>query len=441
MDAPDAMLMPPASIESEQSVLGGLFMDPSAYDRISWLSGQAFFRGDHKLIFAAQTALIEAGRGCDLLLVIEHLKARGELESAGGVSYMGTLQFNTPSAANIHRYAEIVMNRWGLRRLLTEASNVGGKAHEPGADPKAIADQACEAFLSVAQAREVGEPQPFYRALADAIDWMDEPIKGIPTGYPALDNVLDGLRPGELIIVAGRPSMGKTALAYCIAEHVARSVPTVFFSLEMTGRQIGVRAMKYHESLTDRTTAYNHLSALKLHVDESSQMTVGSMRLRLQRLRRTSGVGLVVVDYLQLMRGEGENRTQEVGSLSRGLKSIAKEFNVPVIAVSQINRGVEQRGDKRPLMSDLRESGDIEQDADVVAFVYRDEYYDLNSPAKGLAEVLIRKHRNGATGTAWLGFRPQHARFVNHDGPLPRMNEPKSKVANFNDYKTAAGGE
>lgn len=441
MDSPDGMLMPPCSIESEQSVIGGLLLDPSAYDRIHWLSEQAFFRADHRLIFAAQKSLIEAGRGCDVLLLAEYLKGRGELENAGGMAYIGGLSVNTASAANIHRYAEIVMNRWGLRRLLTEASNVGGQAHEPGADPKKIADQACESFLSVAQARDVGEPQPFHKALGEALDWMDEPIKGLPTGYPTLDGVLNGLRPGELIIVAGRPSMGKTALAYCVAEHVARTAPTVFFSLEMTGRQIGVRAIKYHESLVGRREAYDHLAGLKMHVDESSQLTVGAMRLRLQRLRRTSGVGLVVVDYLQLMKGDGENRTQEVGSLSRGLKSIAKEFNVPVIAVSQINRGVEQRGDKRPMMSDLRESGDIEQDADVVAFVYRDEYYDPGSPAKGLAEVLVRKHRNGATGTAWLGFRAEHARFVTHDGPIPVMREPKAKVTNFQDYLARTGGE
>lgn len=437
----NVLLLPPASIESEQSVIGGLFIDPSAYDRIPWLSDQAFYRQDHRLIFAAQVALIEAGRGCDALLASEYLAARGELERAGGAAYLSEVFLNTPSAANIKRYAEIVMNRWGLRRLLVEAGNVGGKAHEPGADPKAIADQACEAFLSVAQAKEVGEPQPFYKAIADAIDWMDEPTKGLLTGYPSLDQILDGLRPGELIVIAGRPSMGKTALAYCITEHVAKSHQVAFFSLEMTGRQIGVRAMKYHQWLTNRDAAFDHLSALKLHIDETAQMTIGSMRLRLQKLKRTHGLSLVVVDYLQLMKGDGENRTQEVGSLSRGLKLLAKEFNVPVIAVSQINRGVEQRADKRPMMSDLRESGDIEQDADVVALVYRDEYYDPNSVAKGWAEVLVRKHRNGATGAAWLGFIPEHARFVNNSGPIPRMHEAKPKVSNFSDYRAAAGGE
>lgn len=436
------MSSPDAALNAEQAVIGGLILAPHAYDRIAWLPTEAFLREDHRLIYTAIVALIEGGKAVDALLVAEELQRRGQLERVGGQRDIGSMALNTPTAANITRYADLVMEAWSLRRLQEHAQIVLMEAAEPGANPGSIADKACEAFLSVAEAKATGEPVSFERATKEAVDWLESPVKGLSTGYSALDRVIGALRPGEYIILAGRPSMGKSALCSNIAEHVGQEHPVAYFSVEMTRRQVAARALRYHESLTDRSQAFFYLADIKIMIDDSPTLTVGALRLRLQRIKRTHGLALVVVDYLQRMQGRGENRTQEIGSISRGLATIAKDLGVPLIAAAQLNRAAEGRTDKRPLLSDLRESGDVEQDADVVAFIYRDEYYHPASKNQGYAEIIVRKHRDGPTGTAWLRFEPEYARFKDYAGPAPEYNVPaKSTVSNFHDYKRAAAGD
>jgi replicative DNA helicase len=434
-------------VEVEQSVLGALLLDNSAWDRIVDLVGENdFYRSDHRLIFRHIALLIEENKAADALTVAEGLERGGDLAAVGGQTYIGSLPLNTPSAAGIHRYAEIVRDRARLRRLQAAASDVLEKAQAPGADSRVIAEDAEAAFLSVLDADfRTGEPLSFASAIAQAIDARDaQRGEVVPTGFARLDRKLKsgGFEPGQLVIVAGRPGMAKTALVANLAEHRARTHPVIFFTMEMSARELADRSLSYHESLLPRDEAAMHLMGLHLIIDETPAITISHMRLRCRRMKRKHGLSLIVVDYLQLMRGKGENRTQEIGSISRGLKALAKEFNAPIIAVAQINRGVENRTDRRPLLSDLRESGDIEADADIVMMLYRDDYYDRESAATGIAEVIVRKQRNGPMGTVFLRFQAELTRFHTYEGDAPRStSSSKRSATNFSEYKSHAAGE
>lgn len=421
----DSRLIPPHSAEAERAVIGALLMRPDAYDQIDWLSSDDFYVGAHRLAYGALRSMIEAGEAVDVVLLCERLTARGELAAAGGAQGIGDIAVNTLSAANIRKYGEIVRQRALLRRLQALATDLSGMAYDAGAEPDAIAEATESRLYEIRHGRDESEPLPFHVALDSALLARSAPDSGIHTGLIDLDRMIKPLRAGELTIIAGRPSMGKSALAANIAEHVAATHPVGLWSLEMSRASIAERVLGWHERNDSEAAA--KLAMLHLHIDTPHVLTVGSLRLRAKRLRRRHGLKLIVVDYLGMMRGEGENRTQQIGSISRGLKGLAIEFDIPVIAVAQLNRGNEARTDRRPMLSDLRESGDIEQDADIVVMVYRDEYYNSGSAAKGTAELLIRKHRNGATGMVRATWINEHARFLNYSGPPIEDSEPEPK--------------
>ncbi|MDA8260236.1 MAG: replicative DNA helicase [Betaproteobacteria bacterium] len=442
-DAPQPAL---AAIEAEQSVLGALLLQPDALDRIDWLEAESFYREGHRLIYKALRRLIEHGKGCDMLLLAQALG--GDLEKVGGLAYLGALAQNTPSAYNIARYAEIVRDKAILRALVAHGTEIAARAYEPMANPRELAEQAENAFLGILQPEQGAEAVSILECLDEALEWADNPIHGLPTGYAKLDAVIDGLRPEELIIIAGRPGMGKSSLALGIAEHVAVDQPAYFWSGEMSRRQLANRSLAYHRDNLGLAEATAHISRLKLHIDPRVPTSIAGLRMRLRRHKRKHGLGLLVVDYLQLIGGvRAENRNQEVGAISRGLKSLAKEFGIPVIALSSLSRKVEERTDRRPVMSDLRESGDIESDADIVIMVYRDKEYNPNTHWGDLAEIIVRKHREGATGTAVLDWRPQQTRFVDYFGDIPRATEtaapaprPRRAKSEKHDGKMASAG-
>lgn len=435
-----ALRVPPHSTEAEQSLLGALLIDNRAFERVSWLAENAFYEDRHRRLYAAIRRALEAGRAVDVATICDELGT--DLDKAGGVVYFAALAQNTPSALNIRRYAQMVRDKWLLREIAQRGTEIAERALGGIEAPQTLVEEAGSAFLSIEIDNRPAEMAEFGLAVTEAVEWSDNPVKGLSSGYKALDNIMHGLMPGDLIVVAGRPSMGKTALSMNIAEHVAKDKTVAVFSLEMTRRKVGARALRYHESILGRDQAVDHLSALKLHIDDSSAIGLGHLRLRLARLKRKHGLGLAVIDYLQLMTAKAENRTQEVSALSRGLKAIAKDFGIPVLAVAQLSRGVEGRTDHRPMLSDLRESGQIEQDADMIAFVYRDEYYRPDSEWRGIAEVIFRKNRDGATGTAYLTFVPEFTRFKPLDRQLPeRAPASKGKASGLYDVKSAAAGD
>lgn len=434
----------PHAIEAEQNVLGALLLWPDAYDRIDWLLPGHFYRGDHRAIYAAIEGLLQAGRQCDVFLVCDALRASGELEQCGGQPYIGSLAPNTPSAANIVRYAEIVRDRYRLREIIAKGTEIAAAGFERFANPIEIAGQAEAAFLGLLDESRGQEMVSFARAVGDAMDARDAPQDTrIRTGYPRLDQMLKGgLLPGQLMVIAGRSSMGKSTLAWNIGEHVAAHRMVAGFTLEMSAQEIAERSLRHHEDELGTGAALSHLrNDITMQIDETPGASVAHVRLRCRRLQRKHGLGLVIVDYLQLMSARGENRTQEIGSISRGLKAFAKELRVPVIAVAQINRGPESRQDKRPMLSDMREGGDIENDADIAIVLYRDDYYDPGSEARGYAEVIVRKQRNGPTGMVPMIFDAARTRFIHYDGEIPRAPGPGPKVKNLADYKSKATGD
>ena len=447
----DALRLPPQSIEAEQSVLGGLLLDNTAWDRISDLiSENEFYRADHRLIFLHIILLIENGKPADVLTVAESLERSAKLEEAGGQPYLGSLALNTPSAANIRRYAEIVRERAIMRQLAAAGTSIADAAYNPeGRDAAAMID---EAEAKIFQIAEVGAKakqgfvkiDPLLTETVERIDMLysrenKNDVIGLATGYVDLDRMTSGLQPGELIIIAARPSMGKTALAMNIVEHVTLNLKktAAVFSMEMSGTQLALRMIgsvgrvdqhklrsgTFEESEWPKLVdAVGKLNDSHIHIDDTAGLNTLEVRTRARRLHReTGGLNLIVVDYLQLMSGSSsgreENRATEVAEISRGLKSLAKELKVPVIALSQLNRSVESRVDKRPMMSDLRESGAIEQDADLIMFIYRDEVYNpTNEASKGKAEIIVAKQRNGPTGPVTLTFLGRHTRFENFAG-------------------------
>jgi replicative DNA helicase len=434
--------IPPNSVEAESSVLGGLLLDNSAWDRVGDLLVESdFYRYEHRLVFSAVSALINGNRPADVITVNEHLQNQGKSEEVGGLAYLHSLAQYVPSASNIRRYAEIVRERSILRKLVSASDEIATNAFNTKGKPvDKILDEAEQKIFNIGE--EGSRMKQGFQAmdtlvveLLDRVQEMaDNPndITGVPTGFYDLDRMTSGFQAGDMIVLAARPSMGKTAFAINIAEHVAlnEGLPVAVFSMEMGASQLAVRIVgsigridQGHlrtGKLTDDewprlTEAIEKLRNVSLHIDETPGLTPSELRANARRLARQCGkLGLIVVDYLQLMSGsssDGENRATELGEISRGLKMLAKELQCPVIALSQLNRSVEQRTDKRPMMSDLRESGAIEQDADIIMFIYRDDYYNKDSKDQGLAEIIIGKQRNGPTGTVKLAFIKPLTRF------------------------------
>ncbi|MDH4133259.1 MAG: replicative DNA helicase [Gammaproteobacteria bacterium] len=442
-EAAEALKVPPQSVEAEQSVLGGLMLDTHAWDRIAdKLTEEDFYRREHRLIYRAIAALIEASSPADVVTVSEWLEKQHELSNAGGLSYLASLANNTPSAANIGAYANIVHERAVLRSLITTANRIAHSAyHTEGRSAADILDFAEKNIFDISEqgAHRRGGFVPIKGLLTKAVDRIDElfrsesAITGISTGFKDLDDMTSGLQPGDLVIVAGRPSMGKTSLAMNIAENAAvgSKTPVAIFSMEMPGEQLAMRMMaslgriNAHKVRTGKledddwprlTHAIGLLAEAPMYVDDTPALTPLELRTRARRLKREHGLKLIVVDYLQLMQApeSSENRATEISGITRSLKGLAKELGVPLIALSQLNRSLEQRPNKRPVMSDLRESGAIEQDADVIFFIYRDEVYNEDSPEKGTAEIIIGKQRNGPTGKVKLTFLGEYTRFENY---------------------------
>jgi replicative DNA helicase len=437
-----ALKIPPHSIEAEQSVLGGLLLDNSAWDRIAdVVAEQDFYRRDHRLIFLAIAALSDQSNPFDVVTVSEWLDSHNHIDDAGGLAYLGELARNTPSAANIGAYAGIVRERAVLRGLIsvgTEIANSGFNTEGRGADE--LLDEAEQRVFEIAEKGARGRFgfAAIKDVLVNVMDRIDTlfqsegSITGVATGFADLDDKTSGLQPSDLVIVAGRPSMGKTAFAMNMVEQAAiKDRLTVgVFSMEMPAEQLTMRMLSslgridQHKVRTGRlddddwprlTSALTMLNDTEIFIDDTPALTPMELRARCRRLKREKALGLVVVDYLQLMQvpGSKENRATEISEISRGLKALAKELHVPVVALSQLNRSLEQRPDKRPVMSDLRESGAIEQDADVILFIYRDEVYNENNENKGKAEIIIGKQRNGPIGKVPLTFLAQHTRFEN----------------------------
>lgn len=443
----EALKIPPYSITAEQAVIGALMLDKQAWDKVAdFLIEDDFYRRDHQLIYRAIRMLAEKQSPLDVITLSETLEQLGWLEECGGLAYLATLAKETPSAANIVAYAEIVREKSVLRKLISSGSEIADLAFYPqGRQTIELIETAEQKVFHIAdQYRRKGTGfSPIKPLLAKAIDRIEllfqkeGHITGASTGFTDFDDMTSGMQPSDLVIVAGRPSMGKTSFAMNIAEHVAikEQLPVAVFSMEMPGEQLAMRMISslgridQHRVRTGKleddewprmTSAINILAETRLFIDDTPAMTPTEVRARCRRLAREHDgkLGLVVLDYLQLMQSPGaESRVNEISDISRSLKALAKELNVPVIALSQLNRSLEQRPNKRPVMSDLRESGAIEQDADVIVFIYRDEVYNKETTDKGSAEIIIAKQRNGPIGTTRLTFLGQYTRFENfiHD--------------------------
>ncbi len=438
----DTVKIPPQSIEAEQSVLGGLMLDNRAWDQIAdRIQESDFYRHDHRLIYRVMAKLSEQSKPLDVLTVAEALREIHELDNAGGEVYLFELANNTPSAANIVAYADIVRERSVLRRLIATANDIASSAfNSQGRSSVELLDEAERQVFAISeQGARVGGPANIKEFLAKTMDRIDtlfqskNPISGVPSGYHDFDEMTSGLQPSDLVIVAGRPSMGKTTFAMNIAEHIAikSKLPVLIFSMEMPGEaivmrllsslcridQLRIRTGKLQDEDWPRiSSTVSMLSEAPLFIDDAPALSPAELRARARRLAKEQGqLGLIIIDYLQLMQvpGFNENRTAEISEISRALKSLAKELKVPVMALSQLNRSLEQRADRRPVMSDLRESGAIEQDADLIAFIYRDEVYNENTPDKGTAEIIIAKQRNGPIGKVRLTFLGQYTCFEN----------------------------
>jgi replicative DNA helicase len=430
-------------VEAEQSVLGGLMLDSAAWDQVAdRVLAEDFYRNDHRLIFEAVAGLIERNQPCDAVTLSGHLESQGVLDQVGGLAYLGGLARDTPTAANIRAYADIVRERSVLRQLITAGNEIVTNALEPeGREAREIVDAAERVVFEIAERGSRGKVgfQPIKEILPGVVEKIDEmyhsdgKLTGISTGFKLLDDMTSGLNAGDLIIIAGRPSMGKTTLAVNIAENAALGAgkSAAIFSMEMSSESLTLRMISSlgrinqghlrsgrlsEEDWPRIDSAMTQLSAAKIYVDETPALTPTEVRARARRLKRERGLDLIVVDYLQLMQvpGTKENRATEISEISRSLKALAKELKVPVIALSQLNRGVEQRENKKPVMSDLRESGAIEQDADVILLIYREEFYDNNTTRKGIADIIIAKQRNGPTGEVQMTFLGQYTKFENY---------------------------
>ncbi len=434
--------VPPHSIEGEQAVLGGLLLSSNAWDEVADVVTEAdFYREDHRLIFRAISELNETGKPTDAVTVTEWFEAHGKIDVIEGGTTVSTLAAATPSAANVKAYAEIVREKSILRQLIDVGAAITASAFSSdGRDSKELLEEAERLVFAIADrgARASSGFVAVQEVIKDALERLQElaehegEITGLPSGFKDFDRKTAGLQNADLIVVAGRPSMGKTTFAMNIAEHSAikHGIPVAVFSMEMSSLQLVMRLFSSlgqleqgklrTGSLEDTdwpklTSAMHLLGKSRIFIDETPALSPADLRARARRLKREHDIGLIVVDYLQLMAvpGTRENRATEIAEISRSLKALAKELDVPVVALSQLNRALEQRPNKRPVMADLRESGSIEQDADLIVFIYRDEIYNPETPEKGKAEIIIGKHRNGETGTINLSFQGRWLRFAN----------------------------
>jgi replicative DNA helicase len=432
--------LPPQNVEAEQAVLGAIFLEPSSLTLASEvLIPEDFYRAAHQKIFDVMLNLNDKGKAVDLITVTEELAAAKLLEDTGGVSYLSELAAAVPTAANIEYYARIVEEKSLLRRLIRTATDIAQDGYSREDEVEALLSEAEKNILEVAQRKNAGAFHNIKDVLVRTYDNIETlhnrvgDITGIATGFSELDKMTAGFQRNDLIIVAARPSVGKTAFALNIAQNVATKTGenVAIFSLEMGAEQLVMRMLCAEGninaqnlrtgSLTDEdwgklTMAMGSLSNSGIFIDDTPGVKITDIRSKCRRLKQEQGLGMILIDYLQLIQGSGrsgENRQQEVSEISRMLKSLARELQVPVIALSQLSRGVEQRQDKRPMMSDIRESGSIEQDADIVAFLYRDDYYDKESENKNIIEIIIAKQRNGPVGTVQLAFVKEYNKFVN----------------------------
>ncbi|CAJ0993441.1 replicative DNA helicase [Pantoea sp. Nvir] len=445
----EGIKIPPHSIEAEQSVLGGLMLDNERWDNVSErVVADDFFNRSHRLIFSEMKRLLEAGQPIDLITLAESLETRGEIKIVGGFAYLAELTKNTPSAANINAYADIVRERAVVREMISVANRIAEAGYNPqGRNSDQLLDFAESKVFKITEARANKDegPKNIHEVLEATISRIEslfsrphDGVTGVNTGYQDLNKKTTGLQPSDLIIIAARPSMGKTTFAMNLCENAAmlHDKPVLIFSMEMPREQIMMR-MLASLSRVDQTrirtgqlddedwarisgTMGILLEKKNMYIDDSSSLTPTEVRSRTRRVfRENGGLSMIMIDYLQLMRvpALSDNRTQEIAEISRSLKALAKELNVPVLALSQLNRSLEQRADKRPVNADLRESGSIEQDADLIMFIYRDEVYHENSDLKGIAEIILGKQRNGPIGTVRLTFNGQWSRFDNYAGP------------------------
>ncbi len=447
--------LPPQSVESEQSVLGGLMLDNNAFDLVAdVLTPEDFYRREHRVIYEKIQQMCSEGRPADIVTVYGELEAEDKAREIGGLAYLNSLVNSTPAAANIRRYAEIVRDRSILRQLVTAGEEIATSALSPeAADVPTLLDQAQAKVFAIDEKSNKGKRG--FRAIDDLAGEVTQEMQtlyqmrdvsdvtGLPTGFRRLDMMTSGLQKGDLIIVAGRPSMGKTSFAMNIAEYAGLTLkmPVAVFSMEMSSVQLckrlissvgriaaqKMRSARFDDSDWSRyTETVSLMSQAPFYIDDTGNLSVNELRSRARRLaRKTGGLSLIVVDYIQLMRGSTksalENRATEISEISRGLKGLAREMDVPIIALSQLNRGVDARADKRPMMSDLRESGAIEQDADIIMFIYRDWVYNKETGDPNVAEIIIGKQRNGPTGIINMRFDGQFTRFDNlaEDGDVP----------------------
>jgi len=431
--------VPPQNIDAEQSVLGALFVERDALYRVArFLKAEDFYLESHRLIYKSFLDLDEAGVPPDMVTITDALRQQGNLDKVGGATYVASLAALVPTAANVEHYARIIEEKSLLRSLISMATRIAGMGYEGGEEAEKLIDEAENMLLQLSSRRSSSGFSPIERILVEIFKVIEDRYRnkgktsGILTGFNDLDRLLCGLQPGDLIIVAGRPAMGKTSFGMTVAHQAAvqNGVPTAVFSLEMAKAQL-VQRVLCAEAMVDMQRVrsgyltdmdWNKLaeSAAKLtrtplFIDDSPGLSVRQVRAKARRLKAEKGLGLIVIDYLQLMQGSSrtENRQQEIADISRSLKAMAKDLEVPVMALAQLSRSVEQRDKKRPIMSDLRESGSLEQDADVVMFIYREEYYKPDTEKKAIAEIIVAKQRNGPTGSVELAFLKEYTRFMN----------------------------
>lgn len=433
--------IPPNSLEAEQSVLGALLVDNEAVPPVAEiLKPEDFYRQDHKEIYEAVLDLFEAGKPVDIISAKEQLKVRGTLEGVGGIEYLSTLSDMVPTTANVRHYAKIVEEKSILRRLIKASGEIMNLGFEASEEVSVITEEAQKKIFDILQQRSSKGFFPIKEILLESFNKLEELynskgyITGVPTGFSDLDTKTAGLHPSDLILVAARPAMGKTSFALNIAQHASihGRVPVVIFSLEMSKEQLvnrilcseamvdsqKIRTGKLdEEDWTKIAGALGPVSEAPIYIDDTPGLSVMEIRAKCRRLKMEKDIGLIVIDYLQLMQGRGrsENRQQEISEISRALKMLAKEINVPVVTLSQLSRAPETRSDHRPILSDLRESGAIEQDADLVIFLYREDYYNPEAEKKNIAEVILAKHRNGSTGIVELAWLGQFTKFANLD--------------------------
>ena len=438
---PSLFKLPPQNLEAEQSILGGILLDNQALNNVlEILSANDFYSDVHRKIFAAVLDLSEKNEPCDVVTLSNNLKDKKQLDQIGGRVYLASLVDNVPSAANIAYYSKIVKEKAILRGLIDAATGILNKSYNMGADIDTVLDEAEHAIFEISENKIRPSFYPFKTLIKEGIKTIEklyerkELVTGVPSGFEKMDELTSGLQKSDLVIIAGRPSMGKTAFALDIAKHAAleSGIPVAIFSLEMSKEQLAIRMLASEAKVDSQRirkgflgetdwpkliTAASKLSESQIFIDDTAAITVLEMKAKARRLKADTGLGLVIIDYLQLMRSGGfkDSREQEISEISRSLKALAKELSVPVIALSQLNRKVEDRTNKRPQMADLRESGAIEQDADLIAFIYRDEVYNRSedNPEKGIAEIIIGKQRNGPTGIVKLAFLEKYTSFEN----------------------------